>query len=215
MAVVSLVQEPLARATARHVSERRFGLAQALPAPAWARDATAFLLLDYSIYLWHVITHRNALLWRLHLVHHVEHSMSLSTALRFLALDMLVSMPWRLGQIVVAGSSERAHRVWQAWFFASVLFHHSNLRLPWAVERRLMHVMATPRLHDIHHGRAAVDLDRNFASGLTIWDRLHGTWHADARDGDAPIGVPGEPDGAAQTVGETLALPFRARSSNG
>ncbi len=63
------------------------------------------LLMDYVFYLWHVLTHKVPLLWRLHLVHHVDLDLDASTALRFHALDMVVSAPWRAGQVALIGLS--------------------------------------------------------------------------------------------------------------
>ncbi len=65
----------------------------------------------------------------------------------------------------------------------SVLFHDSNVRLPLAVERRLAALVMTPRLHGIHHSIVQDEQDSNWSSGLTLWDRPHGTFRANvARD---------------------------------
>ncbi len=47
------------------------------------RDGLAVLGMDYTIYLWHVLTHKVTFLWRFHLVHHVDIDMDSTTALRF------------------------------------------------------------------------------------------------------------------------------------
>ena len=51
---------------------RGWGASQILPLPSWMRSAFAILLMDYTLYLWHVLTHRVPWLWRLHMVHHVD-----------------------------------------------------------------------------------------------------------------------------------------------
>src|SRR5688572_8360037 len=53
MATVALLQRPIVDPLAARVAERRLGVAQRLPLPAWARDIMAFLLLDYTMYVWH------------------------------------------------------------------------------------------------------------------------------------------------------------------
>ena len=68
LAVVGGVQRPLAERLSRRVVAQRLGLAQALGGPAWQRDLVAMLLLDWSMYHWHVATHRVDWLWRLHRV---------------------------------------------------------------------------------------------------------------------------------------------------
>ena len=189
-----------ARRLATRVERDRLGLVQLLPTPL-LRDAAAFLLLDYTMYLWHVATHRVPLLWRLHLVHHIDLDMDASTALRFHAVDMALSIPLRRVQIRLLGVGPRALAAWEAFFGASVLFHHSNLRL--AGDARLAWLLTTPGMHDIHHRAEVSATDSNWSSGLSLWDRLHGTLRL--APSAAPIGVPAyrEPGLAV-----ALALPF-------
>lgn len=203
IAVVAGVQRPLADALAAKVAARRLGLAQAL-GPVWARDVAAFLLLDWSNYHWHVATHRQGWLWRLHRVHHVDADMDASTAMRFHMIDMLISVPLRLAQVRLLGVSPRALAVWETFFTGSVLFHHADLELPF--DAALAGVLTTPGMHDIHHRADAAALDSNYSAGLSVWDRLHGTF-SDVQP-DVPIGVPGTlaDDKGLEAM---LRLPFR------
>jgi sterol desaturase/sphingolipid hydroxylase (fatty acid hydroxylase superfamily) len=186
MVVVSVLEKPLIERLTRVVEQRRRGLAQQLPAPV--RGIAAFLLLDWAMYGWHVATHRVPFLWRLHRVHHVDQDMDATTALRFHFADMIVSLPFRIAQVAVAGADPRAHQLWQSFFFASVLLHHSRVRLPKRGERLLSRILTTPGMHDIHHRADITALDSNWSSGLSLWDHLHGTFRDEAPD--CPIGVP-------------------------
>jgi len=47
--VVAALQRPIVDPLSRGVERRRLGIAQQLPAPALARDAVAFLSMDYTI----------------------------------------------------------------------------------------------------------------------------------------------------------------------
>ena len=205
LAVVQLLERPATAALARRAEAGRRGLAQQLPAPAWVRDAAAVLLMDYTIYLWHVGTHRVPFLWRFHLVHHADLALDASTALRFHAADMAISAPFRAAQVRVLGASPRALAIWQGWFFLSVLFHHANLALPPAWERRLSRLITTPGMHAVHHSAERDRTDANWSSGLALWDHLHGTFRA--HDDSAKIGVPGYRDRLG--VAASLALPFK------
>ena len=207
MAVVHAVENPVARRVAARAERRRWGLVQRLPLPAGARDALAVLLMDYTIYLWHVGTHRIPFLWRFHLVHHVDLDMDSTTALRFHAADMAISTPYRAAQVLLIGVSPRALEIWQRWFFASVLFHHSNLRLAPRLERALSLVLTTPAMHGIHHSAARDRTDSNWSSGLSVWDRLHGTFRLDATP-SPQIGAPAYRDPAGIALTASLALPF-------
>lgn len=208
MAVVAVLQRPVVDPLSRRVAARRLGLAQALPLPAVPRDAIAFLALDYTIYVWHVLTHRVPFLWRFHLVHHVDLDLDTTTGLRFHFVDMALSVPWRAAQVIVCGASPRALLLWQGFFFVSVLFHHSNLRMPWSVERRLVRVLTTPRLHGIHHSTLREHSGSNWSSGLSLWDWLHGTGRLDVPQAAITIGVPAYRDPREIRIGPSLKLPF-------
>lgn len=209
IAVVSAAEAPLVRRLARRASARRTGLVQRLPLPAAVRDALAFLLMDYTMFVWHVLTHKVPLLWRFHLVHHVDLDLDATTALRFHAVDMLISVPWRAAQVAVVGASPRALRIWQNFFFASIVFHHSNLRLPHRFERWLATVLTTPRMHGIHHSTVREQTDSNWSSGISWWDHLHRTFRFDVPQGRIRIGVPAYRDGAETRLPPSLAMPFR------
>ena len=202
LAVIATVQRPLAIGLAQHVEARGQGLVRLLPRHLQA--PAAFLLLDYTMYLWHVATHRVPTLWRLHVVHHVDLDMDASTALRFHAADMTISVVLRLAQIRLIGVSPQVLEVWEAFFFASVLFHHSNLRVPG--DTQLAWLLTTPGMHDIHHRAELQAQDSNWSSGLSLWDRLHGTLRL--VPSTARMGVPAYPDAADASLAVALALPF-------
>ncbi len=164
--MVSLAETPVVEPLARRAEAGRRGLVQKLPRPPWARDLLGIVLMDYTFYLWHVLTHKVPALWRLHLVHHVDLDLDASTAVRFHAVDMLVSAPWRYAQVALIGLSPAGVRLWRAFFFLSILFHHSNLRLPERWERRLAFVLTTPRMHGIHH--SAVRKRRRIRTGPAV-----------------------------------------------
>ena len=209
MAVVVGVEGPLVGRLAATVARRRWGLVQWLPVPAAARDVLAVLGMDYTMYVWHVLTHKVPVLWRFHLVHHVDLDLDSTTALRFHAADMLISVPWRALQVAVLGTSPRALAAWQAFFFVSVVFHHSNLRLPVGAERWLARLLTTPRMHGIHHSAVPAEQDSNWSSGLSVWDRLHRTFRMDVAQENIEIGVSGHHDPWNTRLSSSLTLPFR------
>jgi len=190
------------------VERRRRGLLKLLRLPAWLEVALAVVLLDYTLYLWHVLTHRSPFLWRFHLAHHVDLDLDASTALRFHFAELVLSVPWRAGQILLIGVSPLALSVWQTFLFLSILFHHSNVGLPVALERRLNAVFVTPRMHGIHHSSVKEETNSNWSSGLTVWDRLHGTLRLGVPQGEIVIGVPAYRDPQEIGLAEILKLPF-------
>jgi sterol desaturase/sphingolipid hydroxylase (fatty acid hydroxylase superfamily) len=210
-AVVLTGELPMAAILTRWVSRRRIGLAQWSGLPSWARNAAGVLWLDYTTYVWHACTHHSRFLWRFHRVHHGDRDLDSTTALRFHAGEMLLSLPFRAGQIVLGGVSPRAFSLWQIGFFASVLLHHSNLRLPEPVERRLALLFITPRMHGIHHSRVRRERDSNWSSGFSsLWDHLHGTFRFDVPQEEIDIGVEGCSAPGADRLLPMLRLPWQS-----
>jgi sterol desaturase/sphingolipid hydroxylase (fatty acid hydroxylase superfamily) len=203
-----LAERPIVAPLARLVGRRRWGLLQRTRLPLWVVTALAVHLMDYTLYHWHVLVHKVPWLWRFNLVHHADLDMDASTALRFHFTELTVSVPWRAAQVVTLGVSPLALSVWQTFLFCSILFHHSNVRLPIGLERRLSRLVVTPRLHGIHHSTLEEEANSNWSSGLTVWDWLHGTLRRNVRQPDIVIGVPGYRDPDELTLPRVLALPF-------
>ncbi|HZI19722.1 MAG TPA: sterol desaturase family protein [Pyrinomonadaceae bacterium] len=206
--VAGLLEKPAAERAARLVERRRLGLLKLVRLPGPVETAAAVVLLDYTLYLWHVLTHRSPFLWRFHVVHHADLDLSATTALRFHFAELLLAVPWRAAQILSVGVSPRAFSIWQTLLMVSILFHHSNVRLPAGVERRLARLVVTPRLHGIHHSIVREEADSNWSSGLTVWDRLHGTLRLDVPQEEINVGVPAYREPEEVTLGRVLALPF-------
>jgi sterol desaturase/sphingolipid hydroxylase (fatty acid hydroxylase superfamily) len=202
------LEKPVADRLTALVARRRWGLLPRLRLPRPIETALAVILLDYTLYVWHILTHRVPWLWRFHIVHHADLDMDASTALRFHFGELTLSVPWRAAQITVIGVSPRAYAYWQTGLFLSILFHHSNVRLPCGLERRLNWFLVTPRMHGIHHSVIQDERDSNWSSGLTIWDRVHGTILLDIPQERVTIGVPEYRTPDAVTLAKIIAMPF-------
>ncbi|HYJ47873.1 MAG TPA: sterol desaturase family protein [Pyrinomonadaceae bacterium] len=207
-AALQLVEGPVVKPLTALVERRRWGLLKRARLPRWLEAALAVMLLDYTLYLWHVLTHRSAFLWRFHVAHHVDLDLDASTALRFHFGELIVSTAWRAGQVLLIGVTPLSLSVWQTFLLLSVLFHHSNVRLPFGVERRLNLFIVTPRMHGIHHSIIEEETNSNWSSGLTLWDRLHGTLRLNVPQEEITIGVPAYRDAEEVGLVEVLKLPF-------
>ena len=207
-----LAERPLVAPLSRRAARRRVGLAYWLQRRTGmsdlARDALAVLLMDYTLYAWHVLSHRVPLLYRFHQVHHSDLDLDASTALRFHFGEFVLGAPYRAAQVALIGVSPRALVAWQRLTSLSVLFHHSNVRLPVELERLVALVITTPRLHGIHHSIVRDEQDSNWSSGLTIWDRLHGTYRGNVRQDEIEIGVADHRGPADVTLPRVVAMPF-------
>lgn len=214
-ATVHLVETPVVMPAARWAARRGVGLSRLMPGPSWVRTLTAVLLLDYTLYLWHMLVHRVPFLWRFHLVHHVDLDLDATTALRFHGGELALSVPWRAAQVIAIGATPQALVAWQTLTLMSVLFHHSNSLLPAALERRLSWLLVTPRMHAIHHSVNPRETDSNYSSGLAIWDRLHRTILTTRAADEVVTGVEGYLDVTTVGLDRILELPWTAGAGAG
>ena len=212
---VRALERPLVEPLARTTGRRGWGIISRLPLPPCARMLAAVALMDYTLYWWHVLLHRVPALWRLHEPHHADRDLDASTALRFHFLEFVASIPWRCAQIALIGVAPRTLSAWQTLTAAEVLFHHSNLRLPRALERVLSRIVVTPRLHGLHHSIVREERDSNYSSVLTLWDALHGTARLEIDREDVIIGLPQYREAGDVTLGKMLVLPLKGKGVNG
>jgi sterol desaturase/sphingolipid hydroxylase (fatty acid hydroxylase superfamily) len=205
---LGFVEKPVAETLSQLVTKKRLGLMGLVRMPLVIETALAIALLDYTLYVWHILTHKVPLLWRFHLVHHVDLDMDVTTALRFHFGELALSVPWRAAQVAVIGVSPLALSVWQTLLLVSIMFHHSNVRLQFGIERILCRLIVTPRLHGIHHSINKEETDSNWSSGLTLWDRLHGTFRQCEADEEVIVGVPAYRNPEELTTEKILVMPF-------
>lgn len=193
---------------ARWIARRRVGLLYLLPLPRVVRSALGFLLLDYTLWIWHWLNHHVPALWRFHLVHHVDLDLDASTGIRFHFGEMALSVVFRAGQVVIIGVEPSTLRAWEQTLVTSVIFHHSNVRLPWRAERVLARFIVSPRMHGIHHSIVHRETDSNFASLIAWWDWLHATIQLNVPQDDITIGVPAYQNPRDVTLPKMIRLPF-------
>ena len=160
------------------------------------------------------MNHRVPMLWRFHLVHHVDRDLDASTGLRFHFGEMGLSSLFRLAQVRLLGVGPEATSLWQFLLILSVLFHHSNIALPRRVDRALTRVLVTPRMHGIHHSDYASETNSNWSSLFTFWDFLHGTFEEDIPQDAIEIGVPAFQRPEDVTIERITTLPFRERGND-
>jgi sterol desaturase/sphingolipid hydroxylase (fatty acid hydroxylase superfamily) len=207
-ASLQLVERPMVQPLSKFVEERKWGLLKFLKLPRPLEVGFAMILMDYTLYWWHVLMHRLPFLWRFHLPHHVDLDLDASTALRFHFGELTLAVAWRAGQVALIGVSPLSLSVWQMFLLVSILFHHSNVGIPVEVERKLNKVFVTPRMHGIHHSIVQEETDSNWSSGLTIWDRLHGTLRLNVPQEVITIGVPAYRSAEEVELLEVVKMPF-------
>ncbi len=206
--VLAVAEKPVTDRLTKFVKDKNVGLLKIFKLPRFLETVLAVVLLDYTLYLWHVLTHKLPFLWRFHLVHHVDLDLDASTALRFHFGELTISVLFRAAQIVIIGVSPDALKIWQMILFPAILFHHSNIELSPEIDKKLSRFIVTPRLHGIHHSNIREETDSNWSSILTVWDRLHNTLKTDVPQSEIVIGVPAYQQKQDVNLVEILKLPF-------
>lgn len=188
-AAINLFEKPVTDKLTRFVEKKGVGLLKIFRLPKYLETVLSVVLLDYTLYLWHVLTHKSPFLWRFHKIHHADLDLTAATAVRFHFAEMTISVLFRAGQVLLIGVSPKNLQIWQNFLFLSIFFHHSNVRLPEEFEKKLQKFIVTPRLHGIHHSVKKDERDSNWSSGLSLWDFLHKTFRDDVAQDEIIIGV--------------------------
>ena len=188
--------------------DRGLGLLAWVPAGRWGAVGAGILGLDAISYLWHRATHQVSLLWRFHQVHHGDASFHVTTALRFHPGELLLALPVRLAAIVALGVPPEGVLVFELIFGVANLLEHGNFDLPRRLEHMLQRALVTPALHRAHHASDWRDLNTNFGTVFSVWDRLAGTFQASEPDRRVVTGLPDWSGPQAPSLSESLLLPF-------
>jgi sterol desaturase/sphingolipid hydroxylase (fatty acid hydroxylase superfamily) len=155
-----------------------FGLLHWLSLPIWADHLLGLALFDLAIYGQHVAFHRINFLWRFHQVHHGDIQLDTSTAYRFHPGEALLSMIYKMAVVIVLGLSPEIALLAEIMLNAAALFGHANVAIAPKWDGFLRLGFVTPAMHLTHHDLEPSSQRRNFATTLSIWDRLFGTYRA-------------------------------------
>ena len=168
-----------------------WGLFNYYSVPDWLAVAASVVILDFFIWLQHVMVHAVPVLWRLHRVHHADLDYDVTTGARFHTLEILLSMAIKFAVILLLGPPVMAVVLFEILLNATAMFNHGNIRLPVAVDRWLRWLVVTPDMHRVHHSVEDDETNSNFGFNLPWWDRLFGTYRDQPRLGheDMVIGI--------------------------
>jgi len=127
------------------------GLFNRLGWPSWVELVLAVLILDFAIWVQHLVTHKVPLFWRFHRVHHADRDMDVTTGFRFHPVEILASMILKIGLVYALGPSALAVLVFEILLSGTALFNHANIALPPGLDRIVRLVLVTPDMHRVHH----------------------------------------------------------------
>jgi len=202
---------------AAFASKNGWGIFNYYEVPFWLAAIVSVIVMDFVIYLQHVMVHAVPLLWRLHRVHHADVDFDVTTGARFHPIEIILSMLIKFATIVVLGPPVIAVVIFEVMLNATAMFNHANVRLPLGLDRVLRLFLVTPDMHRVHHSVEDDEANSNFGFSLPWWDRLFGTYRDQPRAGHEgmTIGIHKyrEPEQVAWLPGMML-LPFKGKISD-
>ena len=168
---------------AKVASEQGWGLFNLYEVPFWYAFIASIIILDFVIYLQHVMVHAIPALWRLHRVHHADLDYDVTTGSRFHPLEIILSMLIKFAAIVLLGPAVITVIVFEIILNATAMFNHGNIGLPKKLDKIMRWFLVTPDMHRVHHSIEDDETNSNFGFSLPWWDRLFGTYREAPRAG--------------------------------
>jgi sterol desaturase/sphingolipid hydroxylase (fatty acid hydroxylase superfamily) len=151
------------------------GLLNSIDMPVWLKVAFGILVLDYFLYIWHLLNHAVPLLWRFHRIHHSDMNMDVSTASRFHIGEFLMSGLVRMMVVYSFGISFFTYILFEILVNLSIQFHHSSIKINSFFEKFWILFFIPPSMHRIHHSVKIKERDSNYGVLFSFWDRIFGT----------------------------------------
>jgi sterol desaturase/sphingolipid hydroxylase (fatty acid hydroxylase superfamily) len=156
--------------------EKRVGLLQNFDMPYCLKIIMGVMILDFVIYVWHLLNHTIPFFWRFHRVHHSDMNMDISTANRFHFGELFFSGFLRLAVVYTFGIPAQAYILFEILVNLSIQFHHSSITINPVFEKFWIFLFVPPSMHRIHHSVKIKERDSNYGVLLSIWDRFLGTF---------------------------------------
>ncbi len=187
-----------------------WGLFNSLALPSLLVLVLSVVIMDFAIYLQHVLVHAVPALWRLHRMHHTDLDYDVTTGARFHPVEIVISMGLKLMVVGALGAPALAVLIFEVILNATAMFNHANVRLPAGLDRWLRLIVVTPDMHRVHHSVIPKETNSNFGFNLPWWDRLFGTYIPQPQAGHEgmTIGIEQFREGRDQRLDRMLIQPF-------
>ena len=168
------------------------------------------LALDVAIYFQHVMFHATPLFWRLHMVHHTDKDIDVTTGLRFHPVEIILSLLIKIAVVAAMGVPVLAVLIFEVLLNGASMFNHSNWRIALPLESLIRLLLVTPDMHRVHHSVIVRETNSNYGFSFSFWDRLFGTYRAQPADGheQMKIGLNGYHDDRSLKLSSLLVMPF-------
>ena len=190
--------------------QRGWGLFNQLELSTLLKIIFSVLILDLAIYLQHVMFHSVPLLWRLHMVHHSDMDIDVTTGIRFHPIEILLSLGIKMVVVVLMGAPPASVVIFEIILNGTSMFNHGNVRYSQPIDSFLRLIVVTPEMHRVHHSTIRWETNSNLGFNFPWWDRLFGTYRPQPAKGhlDMIIGLDQYKEPQKLTFLWLIALPF-------
>ena len=168
---------------AYYMEAKSFGLLHLFELSYFIKVLIAVILLDLIIYWQHRIFHKVDFFWKFHKVHHSDMDFDLSTGIRFHPIEIIFSMLIKICFITILGAPALAVLIFEILLNSCSIFNHSNIKLPYKIDKILRYFIITPDFHRVHHSIHNDELNSNFGFSLSLWDRIFDSYTKSPKDG--------------------------------
>lgn len=151
------------------------GLLNIIKPPLWFNIIFSVMLLDLIVYSNHRLFHSVPGLWRLHMVHHADMDLDVTSGSRFHPLEILISIFVKSLAILIIGPAAVAVMIFEVILNGMAQFNHANINLG-KFDGVLRLLLVTPDMHITHHSTTIKETNSNFGFNLSLWDRLFKTY---------------------------------------
>jgi sterol desaturase/sphingolipid hydroxylase (fatty acid hydroxylase superfamily) len=168
------------------------------------------LVLDFVIYLQHRMFHFVPIFWRVHMVHHTDEDIDVTTAVRFHPLEIILSLLIKFAAVAAIGAAPLSVLIFEVLLNGASMFNHGNIKIPLYIDSVIRMVLVTPDMHRVHHSVITRETNSNYGFSFSWWDRLFGTYIAQPQEGHdkMKIGLNGYHDDRSLKLSALLAMPF-------
>lgn len=165
------------------IDTHEFGILHLLDLPVVVELILALLALDFiAQYGVHYLLHKVKWMWRLHIIHHSDTKVDVTTGTRHHPLDFIIRESFALLAVIIMGMPIAFYLFYRILSVFFTYFTHANVNLG-RVDKLLSYIVVTPKMHKFHHHHEMPWTDTNFGNMFSIWDRLFGTFlYADTRN---------------------------------
>jgi sterol desaturase/sphingolipid hydroxylase (fatty acid hydroxylase superfamily) len=154
-----------------------FGVVQWLDLPVWGIVIFGIFSMDFfGGWLVHITEHKVPLLWRIHLLHHTDTNVDVTSGLRHHPFEAFFRWIFFSMGILLMGLPIYAVMIAQTIMSMFTMFTHANINLPGWLDKAMSYILISPNMHKVHHHYKQPYTDSNYGTAFSIWDRLFGTY---------------------------------------